>query len=154
MKDFIIADQHVRPGEFKEVVINIARLPSRTQIDTPVYIYHGTEPGPVLAMTAGMHGDEINGMEIVRRIIDGGHNRVQRGTTVCMPIINVYGFLNYSREVPDGKDVNRSFPDGRLARWLPAWPTTSRMTSFRTLTSASTIIPVVRCAPTTRKCGA
>ncbi|MBL7853748.1 MAG: succinylglutamate desuccinylase/aspartoacylase family protein [Cyclobacteriaceae bacterium] len=119
MKDFIIADQHVRPGEFKEVVINIARLPSRTQIDTPVYVYHGTEPGPVLALTAGMHGDEINGMEIVRRIIDSGHNRVQRGTTVCMPIINVYGFLNYSREVPDGKDVNRSFP-GRKTGSLAA----------------------------------
>jgi predicted deacylase len=61
-----------------------------------------------------MHGDEINGMEIVRRIIDTGHNRVLRGTTVCMPIINVYGFLNYSREVPDGKDVNRSFPGSKL----------------------------------------
>jgi predicted deacylase len=71
------------------------------------------EPGPVLALTAGMHGDEINGMEIVRRIIDAGHNRVLRGTTVCMPIINVYGFLNYSREVPDGKDVNRSFPGSK-----------------------------------------
>jgi predicted deacylase len=61
-----------------------------------------------------MHGDEINGMEIVRRIIDAGLNRVLRGTTVCMPIINVYGFLNYSREVPDGKDVNRSFPGSKL----------------------------------------
>lgn len=68
----------------------------------------------MLALTAGMHGDEINGMEIVRRIIDAGLNRVLRGTTVCMPIINVYGFLNYSREVPDGKDVNRSFPGSKL----------------------------------------
>jgi predicted deacylase len=57
-----------------------------------------------------MHGDEINGMEIVRRILDRGLHQVKRGTVVCMPIINVYGFLNYSRDVPDGKDVNRSFP--------------------------------------------
>src|SRR5688572_33063875 len=60
-----------------------------------------------------MHGDEINGMEIVRRILDGGLHRPKRGTTICMPIVNVYGFLNYSRDVPDGKDVNRSFPGHR-----------------------------------------
>jgi len=113
MKEVIIADQSIRPGEFKEIVINIARLPSRTQIDTPIYVYRGLEDGPVLALTAGMHGDEINGMEIVRRIIDAGHNRVKRGTVVCMPVINVYGFLNYSREVPDGKDINRSFPGSK-----------------------------------------
>jgi predicted deacylase len=67
----------------------------------------------VLALMAGMHGDEINGMEIVRRILDNGYNRVKRGTVICMPIINVYGFLNYSREVPDGKDINRSFPGSK-----------------------------------------
>jgi predicted deacylase len=113
MKDVTIAGQHIRPGEFKEIIINIARLPSRTQIDTPIYAFRGLEPGPVLALTAGMHGDEINGMEIVRRILDLGYNRVKRGTVICMPIINIYGFLNYSREVPDGKDVNRSFPGSK-----------------------------------------
>jgi predicted deacylase len=69
--------------------------------------------GPVLALIAGMHGDELNGMEIVRRILDLGLHKVKRGTVVCMPVINVYGFLNYSREVPDGKDVNRSFPGSK-----------------------------------------
>lgn len=113
MKEVKIGDHRLRPGEFKEIVINIARLPSRTQIDTPIYAYRGLEDGPVLALTAGMHGDEINGMEIVRRILDIGHNRVKRGTVICMPIINIYGFLNYSREVPDGKDVNRSFPGSK-----------------------------------------
>jgi predicted deacylase len=113
LKDLIIANETIRPGEFKEININIARLPSRTQIDTPIYVYRAPLDGPVLALTAGMHGDEINGMEIVRRIIDGGHHKVNRGTTVCMPIINVYGFLNYSRDVPDGKDVNRSFPGSK-----------------------------------------
>ncbi len=113
MKELVIAGQAIRPGEFKEINIKIARLPSRTQIDTPIYVYRAPEDGPVLALTAGMHGDEINGMEIVRRIIDSGHHKVLRGTTVCMPIINVYGFLNYSREVPDGKDVNRSFPGSK-----------------------------------------
>lgn len=113
MREVTISGQPIRPGEFKEIIINIARLPSRTQIDTPIYAFRGLEDGPVLALTAGMHGDEINGMEIVRRILDSGHNRVKRGTVICMPIINIYGFLNYSREVPDGKDVNRSFPGSK-----------------------------------------
>ena len=113
MKDVIIAGQKIEPGEFKEININIARLPSHTVIDTPIYVSRSEEDGPTLALIAGMHGDEINGMEVVRRIIDTGHHRVDRGTVVCMPIINVYGFLNYSRDVPDGKDVNRSFPGTR-----------------------------------------
>lgn len=113
MKKVIIANQDIQPGEFREININIARLPSHTVIDTPIYVYRGAEEGPVLALIAGMHGDELNGMEIVRRILDRGLHKVKRGTVVCMPVINVYGFLNYSREVPDGKDVNRSFPGRR-----------------------------------------
>jgi uncharacterized protein len=118
MREIIIAGQEIRPGEFKEIDINIARLPSHTVIDTPIYVSRGYEEGPVLALTAGMHGDEINGMEIVRRLLDSGLNQPKRGVTVCMPIVNVYGFLNYSRDVPDGKDINRSFPghkNGSLA---------------------------------------
>lgn len=95
MKDLTIASEIIRPGESTEININIARLPSRTLIDTPIYVYRGLE-GPVLSLTAGMHGDEINGMEIVRRILDNGYNKVKRGTVLCMPIINMYGFLNYS----------------------------------------------------------
>src|SRR5690349_10484706 len=101
------------PGEFREIDINIARLPSHTVIDTPIYVSRGTEDGPVLALTAGMHGDEINGMEIVRRLLDTGLNKPRRGVTICMPIVNVYGFLNFSRDVPDGKDINRSFPGNK-----------------------------------------
>jgi predicted deacylase len=110
MKRIKIAGQEIHPGEFKEIDINIARLPSHTVIDTPIYISRGLEDGPILALTAGMHGDEINGMEIVRRILDSGLHQPKRGVTVCMPIVNIYGFLNYSRDVPDGKDINRSFP--------------------------------------------
>lgn len=110
MREVKIAGHEIRPGEFKEIDINIARLPSHTVIDTPIYVSRGLEDGPILALTAGMHGDEINGMEIVRRLLDSGLNQPKRGVTVCMPIVNVYGFLNYSRDVPDGKDVNRSFP--------------------------------------------
>ncbi len=113
MKKVVIAGHEIQPGEFKEIDINIARLPSHTQIDTPIYVSRSEEDGPVLALTAGMHGDEINGMEIVRRILEEGLHKVKRGTVVCMPITNVYGFLNFSRDVPDGKDVNRSFPGNK-----------------------------------------
>jgi predicted deacylase len=71
------------------------------------------EPGPVLLLMGGLHGDEINGIEIVRRIIENGHHIPQRGTVICIPIINIYGFINFSRNVPDGKDVNRSFPGNK-----------------------------------------
>ncbi|MCZ8356096.1 MAG: succinylglutamate desuccinylase/aspartoacylase family protein [Cyclobacteriaceae bacterium] len=112
-KKLIIAKTEIKPGEVKEVDINIARLPSHTQIDTPIYVSRSKEDGPVLALMAGMHGDEINGTEIVRRIIDSGLHHPLRGTVICIPIINVYGFLNFSRDVPDGKDVNRSFPGSK-----------------------------------------
>jgi uncharacterized protein len=110
MKQVIIGNQEIQPGEFREININIARLPSHTLIDTPIYVSRSMQDGPILALIAGMHGDELNGMEVVRRILDRGLHKVERGTVVCMPVINIYGFLNYSREVPDGKDVNRSFP--------------------------------------------
>jgi predicted deacylase len=113
LKQLTISDQEILPGEFREININIARLPSHTMIDTPIYVSRSLKDGPVLGLIAGMHGDELNGMEIVRRVLDRGLYKVQRGTVICMPVINVYGFLNYSREVPDGKDVNRSFPGRR-----------------------------------------
>jgi predicted deacylase len=113
LRKITIAGHIIQPGESKAIDINIARLPSHTVINTPIYVSRGIEDGPVLALMAGMHGDEINGMEIVRRILDNGHHRPKRGMTVCMPIVNVYGFLNYSREVPDGKDINRSFPGNK-----------------------------------------
>jgi predicted deacylase len=113
LKQLTISNQEIQPGEFREININIARLPSHTLIDTPIYVSRSQEEGPVLALIAGMHGDELNGMEIVRRVLDRGLYKVNRGTVICMPVINVYGFLNYSREVPDGKDVNRSFPGSR-----------------------------------------
>lgn len=113
MKNVSIAGHEIKPGDFKEININIARLPSHTQIDTPIYVSRSMQDGPVLALTAGMHGDEINGMEIVRRILEEGLHKVKRGTIVCMPITNMYGFLNFSRDVPDGKDVNRSFPGSK-----------------------------------------
>ena len=154
MKVVKIAGHEIRPGESKEIDIKIARLPSHTQIDTPIFVSRAQEDGPVLALMAGMHGDEINGIEIVRRILDTDLNKTKRGTVVCMPIVNVYGFINYSREVPDGKDINRSFPgnkDGSLASRVAyhlmkeVIPFIDYGIDFHTGGAARTNYPQVRC---------
>src|SRR5690606_31729397 len=75
--------------------------------------------GPSLLLTAGIHGDEINGIEIVRKLITRKMISPDRGTVIAIPLVNVYGFINNSRNLPDGKDLNRCFPggnDGSLAR--------------------------------------
>ena len=91
----------------------IARLPSGTAIEIPVFSYHAKKDGPTLLLMAGMHGDEINGVEIMRRILRHKLFKVTAGRVLCIPVLNVFGFINFSREVPDGKDVNRSFPGNR-----------------------------------------
>jgi uncharacterized protein len=113
----------IGPGERKLVNLRIARLPTHTNIDLPVHVIRGPKPGPVLLLTAGLHGDEVNGIEIVRRMISGNLLRPEAGTILAMPIVNVYGFLQNARYLPDGKDLNRSFPgskQGSLARRV-AW---------------------------------
>lgn len=98
--------------------IPTARLPSGTVIEIPIFSYQAKKPGPTLLLMAGMHGDEINGVEIMRRVIAQKLYKVNSGRVICIPVFNVFGFINFSREVPDGKDVNRSFPgtkNGSLA---------------------------------------
>ena len=109
----IINNIEVKPGETTSVEVHIANLPSRTPIDIIVTVARAVEPGPVLLLMGGLHGDEINGIEIVRRIIENGHHIPKRGTVISIPIINIYGFIYFSRNVPDGKDVNRSFPGNK-----------------------------------------
>ena len=110
MKPITIAGQSVEPGEEKQILASISRLPTRTQIDISITVKRSKRPGPTLLVMGGMHGDEINGVEIVRRILVNKYNDVEKGAVICIPIVNVYGFLHFSRQVPDGKDVNRSFP--------------------------------------------
>jgi len=93
--------------------LNISTLPSGTNINIPVHVFRAPEDGPVMLLMAGMHGDEVNGIEIVRRLVRRKMLHPQRGTIIAIPVLNIYGFLNFSREVPDGKDVNRSFPGNK-----------------------------------------
>lgn len=106
----IINDIEVALGQNKIINFNIARLPSNTLIDLPVYIYRAKKNGPKLLISAGMHGDELNGTEVIRRLTIENRINPSSGTVIVIPIINIYGFLIHSRYLPDGKDLNRSFP--------------------------------------------
>lgn len=105
-------------GTSKEINFNIAKLHTATIIEVPVIIERSKKVGPTILFTAGIHGDEINGVDIVRQIISKKINKPKKGTIICMPILNVFGFLNSSRSFPDGRDLNRVFPgspNGSLA---------------------------------------
>jgi predicted deacylase len=105
-------------GESATVTFEVAKLHTRNTLDVPIIIERSKKPGPTVLITSGIHGDEINGVEIVRQIIAKGINNPKRGTIICVPIINVFGFLNMNRFFPDGRDLNRVFPgtaNGSLA---------------------------------------
>lgn len=113
-------DEHViLPGQHGLVRINAGKLPSDNRINVFAHVFNSGVPGPVLLVLAGIHGDEINGIETVRRSVEQRfYDNLKSGAVVVIPLLNVYGFINFSREVSDGKDVNRSFPghlNGSLA---------------------------------------
>ena len=109
-QEIIINGRTIGLGEQEMTRLNISTLPSGTNISIPVHVFRAPEDGPTILLMAGMHGDEVNGIEIIRRLLRRKLLHPQHGTIIAIPILNIYGFLNFSREVPDGKDVNRSFP--------------------------------------------
>lgn len=108
-----ILGKKVLPGKGATINFIMAKLYTNTTVDVPIIIERAKKPGPVILLTAGIHGDEINGVEIVRQIISKEINKPSKGTVICIPIINIFGFLNMSREFPDGRDLNRMFPGAK-----------------------------------------
>lgn len=105
-----IGDVQVDPGYRTQVDLPIADLSIHVPLAMPVHVINGAEDGPVLFISAAIHGDELNGVEIIRRIIKLAALRRLRGALIAVPIVNVPGFLNLSRYLPDRRDLNRSFP--------------------------------------------
>ncbi|MBN8695140.1 MAG: succinylglutamate desuccinylase/aspartoacylase family protein [Bacteroidetes bacterium] len=105
---------NIHPGSSAQVNLNLYQLPTKTIIEIPVYVYRSIKAGPTLLILAGMHGDEINGIEIVRRLItrDDVRNPLC-GSIIAIPVINIISFLYGSRDLPDGRDLNRCFPGSR-----------------------------------------
>ena len=107
---FEIAGRRVRRGERVQFELPIAQLYTQTPLDLAVEVIHGRLQGPVLLVCAGIHGDELNGIEIIRRLRTLTSLDRLRGTLVLVPIVNLFGFLSQSRYLPDRRDLNRGFP--------------------------------------------
>lgn len=105
-----ILGKDILPGKSVQLNMVIARLHTHTMIEVPVIIERAQEEGPCLLFLGGIHGNEINGVEIVRKLVASGLNKPERGCTITIPVLNVFGFLNQQREFPDGRDLNRVFP--------------------------------------------
>ncbi len=115
---FSLGGEQIAPGEHRLVDLPVAKLSIHTPIDLPVHVIHGRRDGPTLFVTGALHGDEIIGVEIIRRVLRSRALKRLRGTLLCLPIVNAFGFLNHSRYLPDRRDPNRSFPgsaNGSLA---------------------------------------
>lgn len=112
-KRFSILGKEILPGQSVELSMNVAKLHSHTPVQVPVFVDRAEKDGPVLLLMAGMHGDEINGMEIIRRVIRKKWNKPIAGTIICLPVFNIFGYLNVQRELPDGRDLNRCFPGSK-----------------------------------------
>ncbi len=109
-RTIVINGKKVKPGQNVSINLEVARLPSHTMIDLPIYVYRSEREGPVLLLTAGLHGDEINGVETIRRLTVEKSIIPETGTVIAIPVVNIYGFIHMSRKFMDGKDLNRSFP--------------------------------------------
>ena len=109
----VIGDQEVPPASRLRIDIPLGYLSTMTNVSMPVHVVRGEEEGPALFLAGAIHGDEINGVEIVRRVMDKVDPGKLSGTLVAVPIVNVYGFILESRYLPDRRDLNRSFPGSK-----------------------------------------
>lgn len=108
-----VLGQQIQLGQSVELSFGVPKLHSRNPVEVPVIIERSKKPGPTILITAGIHGDEVNGVEIVRQIIAKGINKPSKGTIICLPVINIFGFIHMDREFPDGRDLNRAFPGSK-----------------------------------------
>lgn len=111
----------IKRGERKQIRIDVAKLYDFTDMNIPVEVIRGKKDGPTLFVSGAIHGDEINGVEIIRRLLSKKSLSKIKGTLIAVPIVNAFGFNNMSRYLPDRRDLNRSFPgscDGSLTSQL------------------------------------
>lgn len=108
--DFVIAGQSVKRNTRTLIEVTLPPLYTHAPMNLPVHVVRGRKDGPILFVSAAIHGDELNGTEIVRRLLKLPTLKRLHGTLVAVPIVNVYGVINHSRYLPDRRDLNRSFP--------------------------------------------
>lgn len=108
--EFAILGRNIKRGSGAVLELEVAKLHTRDSLKITIVVERAKQDGPTLLLMGGVHGDETNGVAIVRDIIRKKYNKPLRGTIICMPVFNVFGYLNLSREFPDGRDLNRMFP--------------------------------------------
>lgn len=107
---FNIGGVTIRPGKQAQVDLRIPNLYTHDPMSCPVYVIHGKIDGPILFLSGAIHGDEINGVEIIRRVLKRKSVGRIQGTLVAVPVVNIFGFISQTRYLPDRRDLNRSFP--------------------------------------------
>lgn len=107
---FEIAGALIAPGGCETVHLPVSSLPDHTPVNLSIQVHHGRRAGPTLFVSAAVHGDEVIGVEIVRRLLRAPQLKALRGTLLVVPVVNAFGFLNRSRYLPDRRDLNRCFP--------------------------------------------
>lgn len=116
-----IGGETVERGERRRVEIPVARLATGNLLSLPVEVLRGSSPGPGIWLSGAVHGDEVIGVEIIRRVMEELDPDELSGDVISVPIVNVFGFINESRYLPDRRDLNRAFPgreSGSLASRL------------------------------------
>ncbi|MGD9388619.1 MAG: succinylglutamate desuccinylase/aspartoacylase family protein [Gammaproteobacteria bacterium] len=104
-----IGGVEVAPGQRRGIALPVGMLHTHVPVEMPVWIIHGRRPGPRLFISAAIHGDELNGIEIIRRVRARALTGL-RGSLLLVPVVNVFGLLQHTRYLPDRRDLNRSFP--------------------------------------------
>ncbi|VVC76323.1 N-alpha-acetyl-L-2,4-diaminobutyric acid deacetylase [Aquicella siphonis] len=124
-KTLIIAGNTIKPGERKVILFPAPNINTQIKIDIPVHIFHGKRAGPKLFIVSAIHGDELNSIEIIRRVHEYIHKQELKGTLITVPVVNIHGVIMQTRYLSDRRDLNRSFPGskkgtlaGRLAHAL------------------------------------
>ena len=112
-KTITVLGEEIIPGKKKILNLDIARLHTYTKLEIPVIVERAKHDGPTLLLVAGIHGDELNSVEIIREMLSKKYTRPDKGMVICIPTLNIFGFINKAREFPDGKDLNRMFPGSK-----------------------------------------
>lgn len=108
-----ICNETIHPGESLSLALPLPELFSCAPLYMPIKVMHGKHPGPCLLVTAAMHGNELNGTEIINRLLKVSALKRLQGTLIAIPVLNVYGLINRSRYLPGGLDLDRCFPGAK-----------------------------------------
>lgn len=110
MTNIVIGGHEIAPGSTRQIEMPVIRLYTDTDMSMPIHVIRARKDGPTVFVSGAVHGDEINGIEIIRRLIQKKSFKLSSGTLILVPIVNPYGVLNQSRYMPDRRDLNRCFP--------------------------------------------